>query len=163
MGIPGPNDPDSAFPTTGGVAVGNVCWFEAAGAPFTPAPTVFPEWQAFDDGVPVGTDARVSPGDAALIEVLTAGTYMLTVETVCGTAVATPVNMSLDLNINQGPLYALSSHLQMPGDGANATLRICCPVKLAVGDVIKVTVTGGAEDVTVTGGMFVLVGLTTPA
>lgn len=167
MGIPGPNDPDTAFPPDdaggGGLALGNVCWFTASNnAPFADAPTVDLEWQVFDDGVPEFTDARVSPDDATLIEIQAAGTYMLTVEAVCATETPASLNLALDLNDGQGPLYVLSSHVKAPGDGAVATLRVMCPVQFSLNDTIKATVTGGAEDVSVTGCTFALVGLSTP-
>lgn len=165
MSIPGPNDPESAYPPEQGtgVLVGNGCWFAGDSPPFPASDTVVLEWAEFDDGIPPFTDARVNPDDSTLIEIQTAGTYMLVVEALCQTADPTDVNLSLDLNNGQGPLNALSCHTPMPGDGAVATLKISCPIQFSLNDVIKATVTGGAVDVTVTDCKFVLLGLSTSA
>jgi hypothetical protein len=156
----GPNDPASAYPPApgGSSSAGLPCWFETTGT-YTASTSTDPSWVALSDGVAPFTDARVASGDSTLIEIVTAGTYLLNAEAMCTNETETPTeaNMTLALNADEiGPLYGLTSHVYIV-PGAYITLRVACPVQLAAGDVIKATIaSGGVVEVRLATGLFML-------
>jgi hypothetical protein len=152
MGIPGPNDPDTAYDSGGTGSLGVPCWFRqtATGAP--DIVSVSPSWVPFTDGVGEFTDASVDADDATIIRTATAGTYLLsaavTVEAAEQTEVAPGTLISayltLTLDDDAGPLYALRDQFTLPPATAiaqvSSTLSVTAPLPLAVGSVIKATV-----------------------